>query len=216
MSKNTITWPGVMHVDAKGNVTHEDLTLTFDPQLRAWNCEWPLHLRELRVGNVGSPHELVDHFELACECYQRTVLLSDSAKRLSVRCFAMCDSDGGSESASIVMQVRKASVLSNGKVYLHDGRGSLHPTDEDTEVDHFLVDDTPEVRERLTVLGRSIQLAGEIIAACRDSDDPTAALMAIRLTPDDPAARTTPKLVDPNQPDLFENAGSPVNDEEEL
>lgn len=213
MSKNTITWPSVMHVDANGNVTHQDLTLTFDPALRAWSCDWPKHLHEQRIDNFGSPQHLVDHFEFSGERYQSTLLLllANSANKLSVRCTITSDSEDGIEGAELVVRVRKASVLSDGTVYLHCANGSVKTVDADFP-GHFLVDDTPEVRERLTKIGQSIQLAGELLSACETAPDPTAALLAIRFCADDPAGCASQKLVDPNQPDLFDQSN--VEDEE--
>ena len=212
MSKNTITWPSVMHVDANGNVTHEDLTLTFDPALRAWNCKWPLHLKEQRIGNAISPQELVDHFEMVGERYQRMLLLANSSTKLAVRALGMRYTLDGRWSASLAVDFQKASVLADGTLCLHCNNGAVKNVGADSEDEYMIVDDTPEVRERLEKIAQSIQLAGDLLVDCYVADDPTAALLAIRFGADDPAGCTSQKLVSPNQPDLFDQSN--VQEEE--
>ncbi len=194
MSKNTIIWPGVMHVDAKGNVTHKDLKITFDPKLLAFSCEWPKYLEDQMVGNGYSPADMVDYFERAGERYQKKLLLANSSTKLAVFCGTRQDSDDGEEHIKLSLSVVKATLLSDGTPYLLYGDGSMNPMPSD----YFLVDDTPEVRERLTQIGQSIGLAGALLYTCGQAPDPTAALMDIRFGSEDPAARTSQKLVNPN------------------
>ncbi len=212
--KNQISWPGVLHVDVKGNVEHKPLVITFDPVNYKFHPTWPKHL----VGFHGDEgfHDIstaVDSFEAAMDLYQSRLSIENGERKLLL----VFDLSRGESGSFLSVAFHHVAVLGDMAYKLRpDGSFTnvkflLDQDNEDKKNLLFAVRDTEANRAKMENIIASLHTAGEMLksVAAAPKEERDALFEAMQITnADKPPVQAEP--VQPVQQTL------PLADEEEL
>lgn len=223
-----VATPTVFHVNEDGTSVAAQVAVTLtDHCLFQIDLPKYLHYRDgdYTITNVMAEKlaDTISQYEGVCEEYSRRTLVRNSGKPVLWLGTMLTAPTFTSEAFGIQslfgLGLQAVVQLPDGK--LADTNGVLVGM---SAIPPILLPDTPEVREKIGRLTRSIDRAAEIIGAIRTAADPVAYLLSIPESTVDASGQASSGVTDPKQIELSLEVASddnpapklPVEDDEEL
>lgn len=219
--------PQMFHALENGNTMTTPISVYLVPEACVFRIELPTYLCTVDKVNIIQPSvaEAAAEYEQLCEDYSRRILTRDSGKRV-LWMGAMIEAPNFTREVFGVQSLlglgmQSVRQLPDGSMVDEDGvvvglRGATNAP--------ILLPDTPEVREKIGRLIRSINTAAEIIKGIRTAADPVEYLLSIPESTVDVSVTQASGSPDPRQielslevaPDDSRTPKPPVEDDEEL
>ncbi len=173
--------------------------------------------------NAAALTDCVIDYEKASEDYSRRILTRDSGKRVlwmgAILAAPNFTAEAFGVQSLLALGVQPVRQLPDGSMVDEDG-----VIVGVSGMERIILPDSPEVREKIARLAKSIDTAAEIIGGIRTAADPVAYLLSIPESTVDASGQASGCVTDPKQIELSLEVASddnpapnpPVEDDEEL